>query len=158
MARRTIPSSFTASSRPGRRVIFYTHNYFDRRPALLVLPRCGQHGEGNDAAVGIVLSRRARYLSEQREACKRSGARASASGCSRRIRIATRWSKCWRGGSIRCRPSPTRRCGRTGRCKAVIRQFFKNATGGHSTRRAMDAPGFAQDDFGFSTRTPDSGN
>ncbi len=30
----------------GSSVIFYTHNYFDRRPALLVLPRCGQHGEG----------------------------------------------------------------------------------------------------------------
>ena len=30
----------------GSSVIFYTHNYFHRRPALLVLPRCGQHGEG----------------------------------------------------------------------------------------------------------------
>ncbi len=30
----------------GSSVIFYTHNYFDRRPALLVLPRCGQHDEG----------------------------------------------------------------------------------------------------------------
>ena len=31
----------------GSSVIFYTHNYFDRRPAMLVLPRCGQHGEGS---------------------------------------------------------------------------------------------------------------
>jgi hypothetical protein len=30
----------------GSSVIFYTHNYFHWRPALLVLPRCGQHGEG----------------------------------------------------------------------------------------------------------------
>jgi 4-amino-4-deoxy-L-arabinose transferase-like glycosyltransferase len=28
-------------------VIFYTHTFFARRPALLVLPRCGQHGEGS---------------------------------------------------------------------------------------------------------------
>jgi 4-amino-4-deoxy-L-arabinose transferase-like glycosyltransferase len=27
-------------------VIFYTHNFFHDRPALLVVPRCGQHGEG----------------------------------------------------------------------------------------------------------------
>jgi hypothetical protein len=27
-------------------VIFYTHNYLGKRPAMLVLPRCGQHGEG----------------------------------------------------------------------------------------------------------------
>jgi 4-amino-4-deoxy-L-arabinose transferase-like glycosyltransferase len=31
----------------GSSVIFYTHDYFDRRPALLVIPRCGQHGEGS---------------------------------------------------------------------------------------------------------------
>ena len=30
----------------GSSVIFYTHNYFHWRPALLVEPRCGQHGEG----------------------------------------------------------------------------------------------------------------
>jgi 4-amino-4-deoxy-L-arabinose transferase-like glycosyltransferase len=30
----------------GSSIIFYTHKYFHRRPALLVLPRCGQHGEG----------------------------------------------------------------------------------------------------------------
>jgi hypothetical protein len=30
----------------GSSVIFYTHNFFHWRPALLVLPRCGQHGEG----------------------------------------------------------------------------------------------------------------
>jgi len=30
----------------GSSIIFYTHNFFDRRPALLVIPRCGQHGEG----------------------------------------------------------------------------------------------------------------
>ena len=30
----------------GSSVIFYTHKFFHRRPALLVLPRCGQHGEG----------------------------------------------------------------------------------------------------------------
>ena len=28
-------------------VIFYTHSFFHGRPALLVLPRCGQHGEGS---------------------------------------------------------------------------------------------------------------
>jgi 4-amino-4-deoxy-L-arabinose transferase-like glycosyltransferase len=28
-------------------VIFYTHNFFRGKPALLVLPRCGQHGEGS---------------------------------------------------------------------------------------------------------------
>jgi 4-amino-4-deoxy-L-arabinose transferase-like glycosyltransferase len=28
-------------------VIFYTHDFFHGRPALLVLPRCGQHGEGS---------------------------------------------------------------------------------------------------------------
>ena len=28
-------------------VIFYTHNFFHGKPALLVLPRCGQHGEGS---------------------------------------------------------------------------------------------------------------
>ncbi len=30
----------------GSSVIFYTEQYFGGRPALLVLPRCGQHGEG----------------------------------------------------------------------------------------------------------------
>jgi len=30
----------------GSSVIFYTHNFLERRPALLVLPRCGQHSEG----------------------------------------------------------------------------------------------------------------
>ena len=30
----------------GSSVIFYTHNYFHWRPALIVVPRCGQHGEG----------------------------------------------------------------------------------------------------------------
>ena len=30
----------------GSSVIFYTHNFFDHRPAMLVVPRCGQHGEG----------------------------------------------------------------------------------------------------------------
>jgi len=28
-------------------VVFYTHNFFHGKPALLVLPRCGQHGEGS---------------------------------------------------------------------------------------------------------------
>jgi 4-amino-4-deoxy-L-arabinose transferase-like glycosyltransferase len=28
-------------------VMFYTHHFFNRRPALLVYPRCGQHGEGS---------------------------------------------------------------------------------------------------------------
>jgi len=27
-------------------VVFYTHNFFHGKPADLVLPRCGQHGEG----------------------------------------------------------------------------------------------------------------
>jgi hypothetical protein len=27
-------------------VVFYTHTYFHGKPAKLVLPRCGQHGEG----------------------------------------------------------------------------------------------------------------
>ncbi len=31
----------------GSSVIFYTNDFFHRRPALLVLPRCGQHGEGS---------------------------------------------------------------------------------------------------------------
>ena len=31
----------------GSSVIFYTNHFFDSRPALLVLPRCGQHGEGS---------------------------------------------------------------------------------------------------------------
>jgi hypothetical protein len=31
----------------GSSVIFYTHKFFHARPALLVLPRCGQHGEGS---------------------------------------------------------------------------------------------------------------
>jgi 4-amino-4-deoxy-L-arabinose transferase-like glycosyltransferase len=30
----------------GSSVIFYTDRFFNQRPALLVLPRCGQHGEG----------------------------------------------------------------------------------------------------------------
>jgi 4-amino-4-deoxy-L-arabinose transferase-like glycosyltransferase len=30
----------------GSSVIFYTHNFFHGKPALLVLPRCGQDGEG----------------------------------------------------------------------------------------------------------------
>jgi 4-amino-4-deoxy-L-arabinose transferase-like glycosyltransferase len=30
----------------GSSVIFYTHQFFAGKPALLVLPRCGQHGEG----------------------------------------------------------------------------------------------------------------
>jgi hypothetical protein len=29
-----------------RRWCFYTHNFFHGKPADLVLPRCGQHGEG----------------------------------------------------------------------------------------------------------------
>jgi hypothetical protein len=28
-------------------VIFYTHRFFDSKPALMVRPRCGQHGEGS---------------------------------------------------------------------------------------------------------------
>jgi 4-amino-4-deoxy-L-arabinose transferase-like glycosyltransferase len=28
-------------------VIFYTHNFLGKRPAMLVLPRCAQHGEGS---------------------------------------------------------------------------------------------------------------
>ena len=28
-------------------MIFYTNAFFHSRPALLVLPRCGQHGEGS---------------------------------------------------------------------------------------------------------------
>jgi len=28
-------------------VVFYAHNFFHGKPALLVLPRCGQHGEGS---------------------------------------------------------------------------------------------------------------
>jgi hypothetical protein len=28
-------------------VIFYTHRFFNGRPALIVRPRCGQHGEGS---------------------------------------------------------------------------------------------------------------
>jgi hypothetical protein len=31
----------------GSSVIFYTNAFFHGRPALLVLPRCGQHGEGS---------------------------------------------------------------------------------------------------------------
>ena len=31
----------------GSSAIFYTHNYFGQRPALLVVPRCGQHSEGS---------------------------------------------------------------------------------------------------------------
>ena len=27
-------------------VVFYTHNFFHAKPAFMVLPRCGQHGEG----------------------------------------------------------------------------------------------------------------
>jgi 4-amino-4-deoxy-L-arabinose transferase-like glycosyltransferase len=30
----------------GSSVIFYTHDFFAHRPAMLVVPRCGQHGEG----------------------------------------------------------------------------------------------------------------
>ncbi len=33
-------------------VVFYTHNFLERRPALLVLPRCGQHGEGSSLLWG----------------------------------------------------------------------------------------------------------
>jgi len=28
-------------------VVYYTHNFFHGRPSLVVLPRCGQHGEGS---------------------------------------------------------------------------------------------------------------
>ncbi|MGA3264153.1 MAG: glycosyltransferase family 39 protein [Terracidiphilus sp.] len=28
-------------------VVFYTHNFFKGKPALMVVPRCGQHGEGS---------------------------------------------------------------------------------------------------------------
>jgi hypothetical protein len=31
----------------GSSVIFYTNSFFHSRPALLVVPRCGQHGEGS---------------------------------------------------------------------------------------------------------------
>jgi 4-amino-4-deoxy-L-arabinose transferase-like glycosyltransferase len=31
----------------GSSIIFYTHDFFRRRPAPLVLPRCGQNGEGS---------------------------------------------------------------------------------------------------------------
>ena len=30
----------------GSSIIFYTHNYFHWKPALIVTPRCGQNGEG----------------------------------------------------------------------------------------------------------------
>jgi len=33
-------------------VTFYTHHYFHQRPALLVYPRCGQHGEGTSLLWG----------------------------------------------------------------------------------------------------------
>jgi 4-amino-4-deoxy-L-arabinose transferase-like glycosyltransferase len=33
-------------------VIFYTHHFFNARPALLVFPRCGQHGEGSSLLWG----------------------------------------------------------------------------------------------------------
>ena len=56
-------------------VVFYTHNFFHGKPALLVLPRCGQHGEGIQPAVGFLLSRRARYLSQRRPALENLGHR-----------------------------------------------------------------------------------
>jgi hypothetical protein len=31
----------------GSSVIFYTNSFFSGRPAMLVIPRCGQHGEGS---------------------------------------------------------------------------------------------------------------
>jgi hypothetical protein len=31
----------------GSSIIFYTHNFFHGKPAMLVYPRCGQHGEGS---------------------------------------------------------------------------------------------------------------
>ena len=45
-------------------VIFYTHSFFHGKPACWCCPRCGQHGEGSHAAVGLLLSRRAGYFSE----------------------------------------------------------------------------------------------
>jgi 4-amino-4-deoxy-L-arabinose transferase-like glycosyltransferase len=33
-------------------VVFYTHHFFHERPALLVLPRCGQHGEASSLLWG----------------------------------------------------------------------------------------------------------
>ena len=48
-------------------VIFYTHNFFHGRPALLVLPRCGQHGEGSTLLWGsCYLDAPDIFLSDQR--------------------------------------------------------------------------------------------
>ena len=49
----------------GSSVVFYTHNFLGGRPALLVLPRCGQNGEGSHAGVGILLPRLAQHLPQR---------------------------------------------------------------------------------------------
>ena len=36
----------------GSSIIYYTHNFFHGKPADLVLPRCGQHGEGSTLLYG----------------------------------------------------------------------------------------------------------
>jgi hypothetical protein len=33
-------------------VVFYTHKFFNERPALVVMPRCGQNGEGTSLLWG----------------------------------------------------------------------------------------------------------
>ena len=67
-------------------VVFYTHDFFHAKPALLVLPRCGQHGEGTPLLWGSCYPD-APDIFLCRKSCQRFGARASASGYLRRIRI-----------------------------------------------------------------------
>jgi hypothetical protein len=33
-------------------IVYYTHNFFHGKPADVVLPRCGQHGEGSTLLYG----------------------------------------------------------------------------------------------------------
>ncbi len=103
----------------GSSLIFYTNDFFTGRPALLVVPRCGQHSEGSTLLWGSCYPDAPDiYLSDHTLAGDLGRRRAQVDlrrGPGSRQSGAARWP----GADIctQCKPSPTRRCGPTGRCR-----------------------------------------
>jgi hypothetical protein len=52
-------------------VIFYTHKFFGDKPAFMVLPQLRPAWRRLDAALGLLLSRRARHLRHQRRPARK---------------------------------------------------------------------------------------
>ena len=71
------------------------------------------------AAVGLVLSRCAGYFPQRRSARKDVGHRRTQMALCRKTRISPRPSSFWPAASIPSSPSPTKRCGPTGRSSSI---------------------------------------